>query len=205
MRAAPALDVRRGQRPRLRRLAIIGGLAFLLVALPAVATRSIWAPGPDPVGDLPAGVEPTPESRPVYLASGEAGGEKWSISAYESDKGRCLDLRIGSQSAGGTCGSGVPESSAIGISQSSGDRSSFVYGETSKRISVLRFALRAGGSISVRPTSPEPALVQRSGLRGDFKFYVARLPTSARLTEVTGEDASGNIVARRPVRSVDRR
>lgn len=169
----------------------IGGmLAFSLgmVAAGAISTRQT----PDDVQE-----EPIPTGPIVEIASGEAGSNRWTVVAYESDVGLCVDLELSGQisQSGGGCGFEVgPTQASYVIDEFKLIDTCFIYGPVDHNVDLVRVSFDNATAIDI----PTTATAAFAGVR----FFADALPQAPRTVE--SMTAAGSVLALTGVDGVQR-
>jgi hypothetical protein len=101
--------------------------------------------------------EPKAIGPAVVLQKGSTGGIDWTITAYDSDRGRCVDLTTSGavSGSGGACGTGVPDEVAVSTVTDNfvaADRT-FIYGEADEGVELVVLTLTDGNTIQVGESS----------------------------------------------------
>ena len=144
------------RRAKIRRVltAAVAGIAVIAVIMAGVVTAgALRSPSTTP----PAGPEESPsqqdhETGPQsVVAQGTVSGQTWTLVAYESGSGLCVDLQLGSGSGGG-CGFDVPDRDDLGLSVGSqaGLSRTIIHGVVSKRVAQLVIRLDGGEHVDVQ-------------------------------------------------------
>jgi hypothetical protein len=204
-RASHLVSELRARRSRRRALIVIPAAAVLLLgaAFAAAASTSVlgrdivpFFPPPDDVVGEPVQVGPR-----VLLAEGKAAsGARWTLSAYRSDSGLCLDLAF-RRGIGGGCGGGLrgePEGEGrhwvgFGANEFATDPEVFVAGPAARGVGSVELELAGGGRARTR------MIEAPAELGAPINFYFAVLAHGARVHAVVARDGSGAVLQRRVV------
>lgn len=187
-------------------VALVAAVALIgLVALPALGVgRDLFA-----LRSLIPG-EPKPTSERVLVTSGVSSGVPWTLTAYASDHGICVDVNTPKGSSG-SCGSGVrgaPAPTAHGggragrgwIGPSSVGwtneipSSLFASGVVAVGVARVELVLADGTTVATEPIAAPEKLDVPLG------FYVLEFPRDAVVRAVLAKDASGTVLQSRQVR-----
>lgn len=179
------MDQRVFRRAKIRRLAtatIAGVAVFATVMAGAVMAGAFRSPSSlDPVAP---GESPRPSATPRENGDGEhtggpevvgrgtVSGKSWTLTAYESDAGLCVDFELGDGAVGG-CGIDVPESHDLSLSVGylDGLSRTIIHGVVSKRVVALMGTLDGGEELDVQIIEGPDAF--------DVNFFVAFVPLTA--------------------------
>jgi hypothetical protein len=192
----------RGDRPLLRTrrrrrvVAVIAAAALLaIVAVPALGVgRDLF-----PLRFLVPG-EPQPLRGPAVVTSGTSSGARWTLTAYTTRRGICVDLETpkgGGGSCGGYAGTAIGPS-ATGFSNEI-PSVRFAYGAVAERVAAVKLLLADRTVVAVEPL-PAPA-----ELDVPLRFYIVELRADAVVRAIVAEDASGVVLETRHVRPEPRR
>lgn len=152
--------------------------ALLALALP-LAVVAGNQPTPD---DVPAGIEPVATGQKVVVASGKTSSDiTYSLTAYQSDQGLCLDFEH-SEAPGlvsGACGFGIRgerniagDETISAITERSGSADSmFVYGLTIPEARSVEIILKSGRVLDIPTQAPSQSFGE-----SEFDFYFAEIP-----------------------------
>ena len=127
----------------------------------------------------------------VEIAHGGSGASAWTLRAWQSATGLCVQLNNGTG-----CGDYVSSgrgSMSIGVSGS--DSSSWLDGEVAPRVASVRVEFADGTSVVLMPIAP-PA-----GSRLTSRFVAMAVPTGARPTAYIALDPAGGVLQRIDVQS----
>ncbi len=138
------------RRAKLRRLVAAATAAVSIAGVVVggvVTAAAVRTPEPGP--PIPPAESPTPDGQRV-VAQGTVEGQTWSLLAYESDSGLCVDLQIGSVSGGG-CGFDLSGSRELGVNVGSlgGLSKTIIHGVVSKRVAKVITKLDGGQEMEV--------------------------------------------------------
>jgi hypothetical protein len=131
----------------------------------------------------------------VTLGSGLWDSTKWRFSASESQGALCLEMRVGSHDASGSCGSILPRRSASGghglytWMSDNGGEPDYVAGAILADSSNVVISLSNGKVIRTHTIAPP------RGFAGKIAFFVARKPCGTQAVGIVGRSQSGRIVA----------
>jgi hypothetical protein len=140
------------RRAKIRRvvMATVAGLAVIAIVMGGVVTAGALR-SPSDIG--PTAPEESPEPSPtprengdgvyrkgpeVVVAQGTVSGKSWTLIAYESNAGLCVELELGAGRGGG-CGIDVPEKDDLSfiVGSQAGVSKTIVHGVVSKRVAAL--------------------------------------------------------------------
>lgn len=193
-------------RPNGRRaLVVVSTAAVLLLGATLAAAASISVAGRDIVPFFPPPDdvvgEPVQVGPRVLLLEGEAAsGARWTLSAYRSDRGLCLDLAF-RRGIGGGCGGGLrgePEAEGrdwvgFGANEFATDPEVFVAGPAARGVASVELELAGGGRVRTR------MIEAPAELGAPIDFYFALLARGARVHAIVARDGSGAVLERRVV------
>jgi hypothetical protein len=164
------------RRAKIRRVltASVAGVAVITLVMAGVVTAgALRSPSTTPPAG--PGESPTPQDQETgpesVVGQGTVSGQTWTLVAYESGSGLCVDLQLGSGSGGG-CGFDVPEKHDLGLSVGSqaGLSRTIIHGVVSKRVAKLVVKLDGGEQMEV-PIIQDP--------RFDVNFFADFLAAKA--------------------------
>lgn len=196
------------RRAKIRRVvtATVAGLAVIATVMAGVvaagALRSPSSVDPAVPGESPQpsatprengdGVHPTgPE---VVVGQGTVSAKSWTLIAYESDAGLCVELELGDGRVGG-CGVDVPETRdlSLGVGYLNGLSKSIVNGVVSKQVTALVGTLDSGEQLDVE-------IIEGPSSFG-VNFFVAFLPPDAEGI-VEARDDQGVVLQKERIRDL---
>ena len=132
----------------------------------------------------------------VTLGFGLWDSTQWRLSASEDQGALCLEMRVGSHGASGSCGSIVPRKSAPGghglytwMSDNGGGEPNYVAGAILGDSSNVAISLSNGTVLRV------PTIAPPRGFAREIAFFVVRKPCGSQPLGIVGRTQSGRIVA----------
>ncbi len=195
------------RRARIRRVvtATVAGLAVIAIVMGGVVTAGALRSPSDigPVGpEEPAQPSATPRDdgdgvqpigSEVVVGQGTVSGQSWTLIAYESNAGLCVELELGAGRGGG-CGFDVPEKGDLSliVGSEAGLSKSIIHGVVSKRVAALVVTLDAGED------SEWEIIEGPSGF--DVNFFAEFLPPNAEGI-VEARDDRGAVLQKTRLRS----
>jgi hypothetical protein len=183
------------RRAKIRRVvtATAAGLAVIAIVMGGVVTAGALR-SPSDIRPVAPEESPEPSSTPrengdgvyrkgpeVVVAQGNVSGKSWTVIAYESNAGLCVEVELGAGRGGG-CGFDVPEKDDLGLNVGSqaGLDKTIVHGVVSKRVAALVVRLDGG---------EESELEIIKGPSGfDVNFFAEFLPPNAKGIIETRDD-----------------
>lgn len=182
-------------RRRRSRWAVAAALVAVLIALFALPAfgvgRDLFALRLNVPG------EPKPTSERVLITSGVSSGVRWTLTAYMTDRGICVDVNTPNGSGGG-CGAGVRGLPGLnsrgwigpaGIGWSNEIPSSlFASGAVAAGVARVELVLAGGTTVGAEPIPAPRALGVPLG------FYVAELPRDSVVRAIVAEDEYGAVL-----------
>jgi hypothetical protein len=177
---------------------VLAAAAVLLLAGGGFIIGSSAAVGFDGDSRAPSDMpnEPVQNGPVVAVATGATpGGTPWSLAAYQSNLGLCLDLQGVTQGnlGGEACGFDVPEQRAVSVVTNTFGQPAvtFVYGPVASSVTDVTVTLGDGRTLAV-PTTPSPGDLQFGGA-----FFAAVVSGSTDVASVVAKNARGVTVDRR--------
>lgn len=195
-RSSPSNEMYRRvlRRAKLRRLIATGVASVAIVTIVMAGVVTVGALR-SPLTTPPEGKQSesqTPRDQDVgpntVVGQGTVSGQAWSLVAYESADGLCVDLQVGSGTVV-ACGFDVPSRRDLGLGESSqrGVSKTAIYGVVSKRVLALQATLNDGERIDVD--------IIQSPAGFDVNFFAAFLPPDAEAV-IEARDNQGALLER---------
>lgn len=164
-----------------RKIKLWAGLTLIASLLGFTVSFAVAAANRPTPDDIPAGVEPIVTGPKAVVASGKTpSGSSYSITAYQSNKGLCVDLESSTMPGlvSGSCGFGLEGEKGVAgdravstISETLGSADTFVYGPTVPGAERVTIVMESGRTFSV-PTRASSRVFGNSR----FDFYVTTVP-----------------------------
>ena len=156
----------------------LGGIAGIEGLRSLIRSQTV---GPASGADHPDATGPE-----ILVAGGTVYGHTWSLVAYPSDAGLCVDLQV-LQGSGSGCGWSVPHKDDLGLSEGTqqGLSATSIHGVLSKRVAAIEARLEGGRVIPVDIVEGPPAF--------DVNFFAAFLPPKAK-GMIVAMNAKGDIL-----------
>ena len=196
------------RRAKIRRVvtATVAGLAVIAIVMGGVVTAGALR-SPSDIGPVGREESPQPSATPrengdgvhptgpeVVVGEGTVSGKSWTLIAYESNAGLCVELELGAGRGGG-CGFDIPEKGDLSLSVGSQASlsKSIVHGVVSKRAAALVATLRGGDE------SEWEIIEGPSGF--DVNFFAEFLPPNTKGI-VEARDDQGVVLQKKRLRSL---
>jgi hypothetical protein len=146
---------------RRRRLAIATAAGALMLVPVAVATKSLWEPGP------------SPEGRAAVVARGTASTERWRLSAYGDDGRLCLRLTVsGGRASQNTTCHRPTAGRVLDVRVAPSVKQTYVFGAAPPDAVRVDATLEGAPAGSAQTASLPDSALDRADITGARRFYV---------------------------------
>ncbi len=165
------------------------GGAVLPVSLSPGASM-LRTPASQPVTAAPKATDAKPPAlgTKVVVAEGPSGSGTWTVSAYRSATGLCVELRLGT-STSGNCGTHSPQSLNVGLSGFMDD--DWAFGSAPPGTALVRVEYSDGTSVEMIPTT--------SNAEFGMSFFAAEVDRDRVIVRAAALDGNGTVIAEQSI------